>query len=123
MNDWLSSFVIFAEEPAKQQGGSLFQTVIMFAPLLLLWLFMIEGPRRKQARMREQTLKSLKKNDHVITASGIFGVITNVLPESGEVTIRVDDTTNTRIRVLLSSIERVIAEDTETSSESKDKQD
>ena len=56
-------------------------------------------------------LAAMKKNDRVITAGGIYGVVTNVHQEADEVTIKVDEATNTKLRVTLSSIARILGDD------------
>ena len=53
-------------------------------------------------------LAAVKKNDRVVTAGGIYGVVTNVHQEADEVTVKVDEATNTKLRVTLSSIVRVL---------------
>jgi preprotein translocase subunit YajC len=52
----------------------------------------------------------LKENDRVVTVGGIYGIVTNVHREADEVTIRVDDKNNTRIRVTLGAISRVLGD-------------
>ena len=49
-------------------------------------------------------LQALKKNDEIVTTSGIFGTVLNVKPES--VTLRVDD--NVRLEVERAAIARVV---------------
>ena len=56
-------------------------------------------------------LAAVKKNDRVITAGGIYGVVTNVNAEADEVTVKVDETTNTKLRVTLSSVSRVLGDE------------
>jgi preprotein translocase subunit YajC len=63
-------------------------------------------------------LKNLKKNDRVVTAGGILGLVVNAAKDSDEVVVRVDENNNTRIHVLRSSIVRVLGAD--AASESKD---
>ena len=48
-------------------------------------------------------ISSLKKNDHVVTVGGIHGVVTNVNRDGEEVTvtIKVDEATNTKLRITL----------------------
>jgi preprotein translocase subunit YajC len=48
-------------------------------------------------------LENLKKNDRVITVGGIYGVVVNVAKGSEDITIRVDDGNNTRLRVVRSA--------------------
>ncbi len=56
-------------------------------------------------------LAAVKKNDRVVTAGGIYGVVTNVHQEADEVTVKVDEATNTKLRVTLSSIVRVLGDE------------
>ena len=64
-------------------------------------------------------LSAVKKNDRVLTAGGIYGVVAAVNRESDEVTIKVDETSNTKLRMTLSSIARVIGDDSSNQSEGK----
>ena len=77
---------------------------------MLFYFLMIRPQRREQAR-RQAMLAEIKKNDRVITAGGIYGVVTNVHREANEVTIKVDEATNTKLRVTLSSIARVLGDE------------
>jgi preprotein translocase subunit YajC len=63
-------------------------------------------------------LENLKKNDHVITTGGIYGVVTNIRSDGDEVSIRVDDTTNTKLRLSRSAIARVIGDEPAAEKES-----
>ena len=45
-------------------------------------------------------LENLKKNDRVVTIGGIFGVVVNVQKGSEDVTVRVDESRDTKLRVL-----------------------
>ena len=71
---------------------------------------LIRPQRREQAR-RQTMLAAVKKNDRVVTAGGIYGVVTNVHREADEVTIKVDEATNTKLRLTLSSITRVLGDE------------
>jgi preprotein translocase subunit YajC len=86
------------------------KTILFFVPLIFLfWLLLIRPQRRDQQR-RQTMLSALKANDHVMTAGGIYGVVTNVHREADVVTIKVDETNNTKLRVSLAAIARVLAE-------------
>lgn len=91
----------------------------MLMPLLLImaffWFLMIRPQQKEQAK-RRQMLEALKKNDRVITVGGVYGVVTNVHREADEVTLKVDEGTNTKLRVTLGSINRVLSEDTPSDS-------
>jgi preprotein translocase subunit YajC len=59
---------------------------------------------------------NLKEKDRVVTIGGIHGVVTNVQRDRDEITVRVDETTGTKIRVSASAIARVINEETKSES-------
>ena len=79
---------------------------LMYA-LPVLMLIMLFRSNARQKREQRDALSALKKNDKVVTASGILGVVVAIKDNEDEVTLRVDDTSNTRIRVLRSSIVRI----------------
>jgi len=83
---------------------------LMYA-LPVLMLIMLFRTNSKQKREAQNALAALKKNDKVVTSSGILGVVVAIKENEDEVTLRGDDTSNTRIRVLKSSIARVTSGD------------
>ncbi len=103
-----------AGDPA--QGG----LAMMFMPILmivLLYWMLIARPQKREMTAKAEMLKALKKNDHVLTIGGVYGVVTNVRPEANEVTVRIDETTNARMKVTLTSIIRVLTPGDETKTE------
>ncbi len=74
----------------------------------VMFYFIVFAPDRKRKQVQDEMMNSLKKNDKVVTAGGIFGSVVNVQDDS--VVLRVDENTNTRIRVQRGSISRVIQE-------------
>jgi len=107
----LSWLRLLAEgEAAPQAGGNpMMQMVLMFAPLLILAYFIMIRPARKQEQLRQQMITNMKKNDKVLTSSGIYGNVISVSDKEDEVVIRVDD--NARLRVIKSSIARNITQE------------
>ena len=55
-------------------------------------------------------LSALKKNDRVLTTSGIYGTVANVDREADRVSLRVDDAGSVKIAVTLSSIAKVLGD-------------
>jgi preprotein translocase subunit YajC len=108
MPTWLFSSDAFF---LAQQQTSMYSLLLPIVAIVVLFYFLIVRPeKRKQsevARMQE----SLKKNDRVVTIGGILGVVVNAQKDSKEVTIRVDDSNNTRLHVLRSSISRVVSDE------------
>lgn len=113
MSPWqLTPWVLWAEGGAAPQGApNPFSMLPMLVALgFLMWIIVLR-PQRKERATREAMVAALKKNDRVLTVSGIYGVVTNVRPEADEVTVRVDETSNTRLRMTMSSILRVLGDD------------
>lgn len=94
---------------AVNEGPNIFSLMMPIVMIgMLFYLLIVRPEKRKQAdvaRMQE----NLKKNDRVVTVGGILGVVVNAPQGSPEITLRVDD--NTRIRILRSSISRVMMTD------------
>ena len=87
----------------------------MLTPLIMigfLFYFLLIRPQGKERARQQAMLAAVKKNDRVVTSGGIFGVVTNVRTEDNEVTIKVDETTNTKLWVTLNSIARVLSDET-----------
>ena len=80
-----------------------------FVLIFVLLYFMILRPQRREQQSRTDMLGNLKKNDRVITVGGIYGVVTNVRQDADEVTIKIDEANNTKLRLTLSSISRVVS--------------
>ncbi|MCU0962801.1 MAG: preprotein translocase subunit YajC [Pirellulaceae bacterium] len=91
--------------------GSLLGPLFPFLMIaVLFYLLMIRPERRKRAELAEM-LQNLKKNDRVVTIGGIYGTVVNTQRDSDEVTIKVDESTNTKLRMQRSAIARVLATD------------
>lgn len=79
---------------AQGPGGSSTWIVIILL-FAVMWFFMIR-PQRKQQKALEEMRKALKKGDHVVTAGGIYGTISEIdertvlIKVDGEVKLRVD---------------------------------
>ncbi len=99
-----------AANPASDSSALLLQFLPFVAIGVLFYFLMIRPQRREQSR-RQTMLDAVQKNDHVVTIGGVYGVVTNVHREADEVTLKVDEATNTKLRVTLSSIARVIREE------------
>jgi len=92
-------------------GSALLLQFLPFIAIGVLFYFLLIRPQRGEQARRLAMLSAVKKNDRVVTIGGIYGVVTNVHREADEVTIKVDEATNTKLRVTLSSIGRVLGDE------------
>ncbi|MFP6665906.1 MAG: preprotein translocase subunit YajC [Pirellulales bacterium] len=78
-----------------------------FIVIGVLFYFMLIKPERRKQKSHRDLLTNVKKSDRVVTVGGIKGVVSNVNKETEEVTLTVDESTGTKIRITLSSIARL----------------
>src|SRR5262245_31083247 len=107
----LYAIVLFAQDAAKEQpqeAPPIWNSPIM--PLMLImvaFIFLIVLPaRRRERQQRENLHNALKKNDEVLTSSGMIGIVANI--KDNEVTLKVDESSNVRLRFLRSSIVQIL---------------
>jgi len=86
---------------------------MMLAITGLLFYFILWRPQKKNEQSVRERINNLKENERVVTIGGIYGVVTNVQRDAERVTIRVDETTGTKLRVNMSAIARVLTGDDE----------
>jgi preprotein translocase subunit YajC len=108
----LLNSVLFAQGAEPQGDANAFPRMMLLIMGfgLLMYFLMLRPQKRKEEEFRRM-VSQLKENDHVVTAGGIHGVVTNVQREAERVTIRVDESTGTKLRVSTSSIARVISDE------------
>jgi preprotein translocase YajC subunit len=101
---FLSDAVLWGQEGGAQEGLPWWLPIAIIGVMLYLMILRPESRRRaEQTRM----LQGLKQNDRVWTVGGIFGTVVNAPKDSESITLRIDEATNARIRVLRSAISRV----------------
>jgi preprotein translocase subunit YajC len=61
----------------------------MYVPIIAIFYFLIIRPQRQQQKKIKEMLGKLKKNDEVITTSGIHGTVAIVKEKT--VVVRVDE--------------------------------
>jgi preprotein translocase subunit YajC len=96
-----------AKEDTSPLGGMLFP----LAMIVMLFYFMILRPQKNKEKSVRSMIDSLKEKDRVVTVGGIHGVVTNVQRDRDEVSIRIDESTGTKIRVGTSAISRVVTDE------------
>ncbi len=92
-----------------QNGGGPSGLTFLFPFLIIgvLFYFMLIKPERRKQQAHRDMLANLKKSDRVVTVGGIKGVIASVHRDVEEVTLNIDESTGTKIRITLSSIARL----------------
>ena len=85
--------------------------LIQWGPLILIfvvmYMFLFRGPKKKQ-QQHQKMVQSLQKNDKVRTIGGILGTVIDV--KDDEITLKVDESNNTKIRVSTGAISKVLSD-------------
>lgn len=97
------------ETPPTPKPTSPYSTFILFGGLIIMmYLIMFRGPKKKQQE-HQRMVSSLQKNDRIRTIGGIYGTVLDVKPD--EIVIKVDESNNTKLRVVPSAIATVLTEE------------
>ena len=84
----------------------------MSVVMVLFYMMMVRPQKRKEQELRDQ-VNAIKENDRVVTIGGIYGVVTNVQRDAQRVTLRVDESNGTKLRLNISAIARVLTAEEE----------
>lgn len=104
----LLAFAILAQDPAPKAPGLLDpgNPMFLFLALGLMFYFIVFRPARRQERDRQAMVEAVKKNDEVVTNSGIIGTVVSLKKDKDEVLL---ESGTSRFRILKNSIARVIS--------------
>jgi preprotein translocase subunit YajC len=111
---------LFGGGGAGSGSGSTTSTILSLVPFALIFVifyFLVILPQQKRSKQQKALLEALKKGDKVVTASGIWGTISNLGKET--VTLQIADTT--KIRIQRDQIARLRGGDDEDKDKDKDK--
>jgi preprotein translocase subunit YajC len=102
------ALLLLAQEGAPQ-GGMIQFLIPLLLCFMLFYLLVLRPANRRQQQERDNLLKTLDKNDKVVTTGGIYGTVVSVSDKEDEVTVKVDD--NVRLRMTKGSIYRNITKE------------
>ena len=87
--------------PAKRPGLGYPQLVMLGLMIVVFYFLIFRGPRKKQQE-HKQMVQTLSKNDKVRTIGGIIGTVVDI--KGDEITLKVDESNNTKIKIVSSAI-------------------
>ena len=86
--------------------------LLQFLPFILLFVVMymilFRGPRKKQ-QQHKQMMQALAKSDRVQTIGGIIGTVHDI--KDDEITLKIDESNNTKMKILRSAISRNLSKE------------
>ena len=95
------AFAQTATDAGSSPFGSGLEMLFLFAPLMVVWYFLLIRPQRRQMKQREETLKNIRRGDQVVTGGGLVGKVTKVVDDK-ELEVELAD--GVRVRVVRSYV-------------------
>ena len=92
-----------AAQPQKPRGpfGGYSHFLLLGLMLVMFYFILFRGPQKKQ-QQHKKMVQLLQKNDRVRTIGGVIGTVVDV--KEDEITLKVDESNNTKIKVAPSAI-------------------
>lgn len=104
-------FELLAQTEPVVNSPNFIQSITPYVPLILVVLimyFFVFNAKRKDEKSRKSMIEQLKKGDRVQTIGGVLGTI--VTADNDEIVVKVDESTNTKIRFTRTAVHRVLTE-------------
>jgi len=102
---------LLAQSPAPKTAPGpqgLNPMIIGLGLFFVVFYFMMMRGNRKQKNERANLLDNLAKNDRVMTIGGLLGTVVTIRDQ--EVVLKVDESNNTKVTFLKTSIQKVITD-------------
>ncbi len=115
LGSFVGFFLVFAQAVPAAKGAepSLLVQLAPFIPIPIIFYFLMIRPQQMQDRKRRELINTLKKNDKVLTAAGMYGTVISVDEKGDRVQLRLDDDGKVKITFTKASIVRVLSEPVE----------
>ncbi len=104
---WMESVAWAQTSGGSGSGSGTLLSLVPFILIFVIFYFMLILPQQKKQKQQKAMMEGLKKGDKVITASGIWGTVTNLGKDT--VTLQIAD--NTKIKMQREYIARLRSEE------------
>lgn len=93
-----------AQDAMTAAAPSMFDSLIMFLPIILIFWFLILRPQNKRMKQHREMIAAVSRGDSVVTGGGLIGKVHKVTDD--EVTI--DLAEGIRVRAVKSTLQNVM---------------
>ncbi len=90
-------------QPRQDQGGFGPMQLVLIILMVLAVFMLFRGPQKKE-KQRKKMIQQLRKNDKVKTVGGIIGTVVDI--KENEITLKIDESNNTKMKISASAIDR-----------------
>ncbi|MGR3293442.1 MAG: preprotein translocase subunit YajC [Candidatus Scalindua sp.] len=88
-----------------KSGNPMMQFLPLMVIMFAVMYFLIIRPQKQKEKKRKAMISNVRKQDKVVTAGGVHGVVVSV--KENEVIVRVDDAKDVKIKVDKSALTSV----------------
>ena len=79
----------FAQSAAGGAGGFSIQGLLPFVLIFIIFYFLLIRPQQKRVKQHKLMVTNLKRGNKVLTAGGIFGVVSKAIEGSETVSVEI----------------------------------
>jgi preprotein translocase subunit YajC len=112
----MQTLILLAEDSGQPGPGGMIGILPLILIAAVFYLLLIR-PMKKQEQERQKLASNLKKNDEVLTNSGIYGTIVDVGEGEDRITVKIAD--NVRVKMTKGSILRNLTNEEEAAKQAK----
>ena len=94
--------IAWAQGTAEPEGPAGLLSLVPFILIFVIFYFLMILPQQRKQKEHKKMIEELKKEDKIITSSGIWGTITRL--EKDNASVKIDD--NTKIKIQRENIAR-----------------
>ncbi len=103
--------------PNQPTSAASFLFPAMMLALVAFMLLSARSQKKREKREKDDMHARMAKNDRVLTVGGVIGTV--VVVKDTEVVLKVDESTNTKMTFLKTSVQRIISDDPDAAAEKK----
>ncbi|GEO98060.1 preprotein translocase subunit YajC [Methylobacterium haplocladii] len=90
---------------AASSGSEIALQLVPFALIFVIMYFLILRPQQRRLKDHQSMVKSLRRDDTIVTTGGLVGRVTKVIDEATEVEVEIAP--NVRVKIVRSMISEV----------------
>lgn len=104
---FISSAYAQTSSAAASGGVSVFEGLAPIIVVFVIMYLLFIRPQQKKMKEHKQLLSALKKNDYIVTSSGLYGTIVNIDQE--EATLDINISKDVAIKIDITAVASVVA--------------
>jgi preprotein translocase YajC subunit len=90
-------------------GNPVNYLLVLVVCVYVYLMFLQPKAGRKELKEQAEKIRNLKKNDRVVTTSGIHGIVSNINSDAGTITLRVDENSNAKLTIDRNTVRSVLS--------------